>query len=61
MKYGLFESASLDCDHEIILEEPADKYVLQMWCEDCLAIHSFNLVEKFDSVEEVWIFLREEI
>lgn len=61
MKYGLFESSIAECDHEIILEEIVDKFVMQIWCEDCLRKHSFELVESFDSLNKLWTFLKEEV
>lgn len=61
MKYGLFESTLQECDHEIILEEIPDRFVVQIWCEDCLYKHSFELVESFNSLDELWTFLKEEV
>lgn len=60
VKYGLYESLALDCDHEIVIENPINKFVMQIWCEECLTQHSFGLVLFMETIEELWEFLKED-
>jgi hypothetical protein len=58
--YALYESIEFDCSVGIILDDPALKYVINLWCEDCFKNHPFVLIDKFESFEEISTFLRQD-
>jgi hypothetical protein len=61
MSFALYESMENWCDNDIIFENIEHiKWVMSVWCEDCQIRHNFGLTEVFDSIEDMWAFLREE-
>lgn len=58
---ALYESMEDWCDNEYIIEGHNYKFVISLLCDDCGINHYFSYVEEYESIEDVWNSVMEDM